>query len=94
MLPVVFPDPLKYCIEPTGPYALPSALPESPQSIYAQPNLAMGYPTPDEPDQLGPFEPLHLVVSIEVSPATISTVVEVDSQISVTLSSNGPSTDD
>tara|TARA_R110002074_G_scaffold152893_2_gene307380 strand:+ start:678 stop:1049 length:372 start_codon:yes stop_codon:yes gene_type:complete len=54
----------------------------------------MVYPTPDEPDQLGPFEPLHLMASIEVSPATISTSVDPDIQISDTLTSIGPSIED
>ncbi len=58
--------------------APPSIEPESEQSIYAQPKLAIYYPTPVEPDQFGPVEVATLFVGILVKPAITAQLVEPD----------------
>lgn len=86
------PVPLVNCMAPAGPDAipLPPELPVSEQFIYAQPNFAMGYPTPEEPDQLVPASVAVRGAEIEVRPATTSTSVEPESHIADTFNSKTP----
>ena len=82
------PVPCMNCSAPAGPDA--AAEPVSEQFIYAQPNFAMGYPTPDEPDQFGPSEPQVDPAGILVRPATMSTSVEPDNTMEDTFNSSTP----
>tara|TARA_R110002110_G_scaffold168693_2_gene370272 strand:- start:1967 stop:2170 length:204 start_codon:yes stop_codon:yes gene_type:complete len=50
----------------------------------------MGYPTPDEPDQLAPVEVAVRPLEIVVRPAIISTSVEPDNTMEDTFNSSTP----